>query len=352
MTFFEPLAKYLDRPHANTDWGLLADNLLAKLSKFSSHRTTEHGRNYSRDRLSDWAISALQRAGRSDEIIPLCEREAPITLSYPRLVKALITAKRVQEAERRIYEGISATGSRLPGIGAQLRQKLLEIRRRSRDTAAVAALTVDEFVRSPGERTYADCRRAAEKVKYWEPVRQGLLAYLETGKRPWTTVGWPLPKTGTETLERLDPGRFPQYGELIAIAIHEKRPDQVIHSYDRMPKRGHNWYGSVEEQVANALRASYPDRAAAIWKVLAERWIGQVQPKAYREAAVYLRKLKSLLAEIGRAEEWAVYVDKIRAEHARKRSLLDVLDALERKPIIKRALTLTRPVRGKERPHL
>ena len=147
----EPLAKYLDRPHAKTDWGLLADNLLAKLSKFSSHRTTEHGRNYRRDRLSDWAISALQQAGRSDEIIPLCEREAPITLSYPRLVKALISAKRVQEAERWIYEGISATGSRLPGIGAQLRQKLLEIRRRSRDTAVVAALTVDEFVRSPGK---------------------------------------------------------------------------------------------------------------------------------------------------------------------------------------------------------
>ena len=147
--------------------------------------------------------------------------------------------------------------------------------------------------------------------------------------------GLATPKTGTETLERLDPGRFPQYGELIAIAIHEKRPDQVIHWYDRMPKRGHNWYGSVEEQVANALRASYPDRAAAIWKVLAERWIGQVQPKAYREAAVYLRKPKSLLAEIGRTGSGRYTWTRSGREHARKRPLLDVLDALEIKPIIK-----------------
>jgi uncharacterized Zn finger protein len=212
---------------------------------------------------------------------------------------------------------------------------LLEIRRRNRDRSAVAALLADEFVRRPGEKAYADCRRAAEKVKHWDRVRQGLLAYLETGKYPWSMPEWPLPTTGTEISEHSDRRSFPHYSELIDIAIHEKQPDQVIHWYDRMPKRGLFWYDSMEDRMADAVRDTHPDRAAAIWKELAQRWIGQVKPKAYREAAAYLRKLRKLLTETGRGGEWATYLAKIRLEHARKRSLIEVLDSLERTPIIK-----------------
>ena len=135
-------------------------------------------------------------------------------------------------------------------------------------------------------------------------------------------------------MERSDCRDFPRYVELIAIAIHEKRPDQVIHWYDRMPKRGFSWYESVDEQVAEAVKGSYPDRAAAIWKAVADRWIGQAKPKAYRQAAVYLRRLKKHLAETGRTKDWEAHLKGIREEHARKRSLLAVLDSLEGKPII------------------
>jgi uncharacterized Zn finger protein len=332
---FDALAAYLDRPHPKADWSQVADILKARLSKFSSNKTTEFGRSYERDRIGDWVISALRKAGREDEVIPLCEKEAPITQGYSRLVEALIEAKRIPEAERWIYAGIKATDKSLPGIAANLRKKLLEIRRRNRDRSAVAALLVDEFVRSPGEKAYADCRRAAEKLKHWDRVRQGLLSYLETGKYPWSMPEWPLPTTGTEISEHSDRRSFPRYSELIDIAIHEKQPDQVIHWYDRMPKRGLFWYDSMEDRVADAARDTHPDRAAAIWKELAQRWIGQVKPKAYREAAAYLRKLRKLLTETGRGGEWATYLAKIRIEHARKRSLIEVLDSLERTPIIK-----------------
>ena len=332
---FDALAAYLDRPHPKADWSQVADILKARLSKFSSNKTTGFGRSYERDRLGDWVIRALREAGREEEVIPLCEKEAPITQSYSRLVKALIEAKRITEAERWIYAGISATDKSLPGIAADLRNKLLEIRRRGRDRAAVAALRVDEFVRSPGESTYADCRGAVEKMKQWDRVRQSLLSYLETGRYPWTMPDWPLPTTGTEISEPSDRRSFPRYSELIAIAIHEKRPDHVIQWYDRMPKRGFAWYGSMEDRVAEAVGKTHPDRAAAIWKDLAQRWIGLVKPKAYHEAAAYLRKLRKLLTETGRDGEWATYLAGIRLEHARKRSLIEVLDSLERTPIIK-----------------
>jgi uncharacterized Zn finger protein len=56
---FDALAEYLDRPHPKADWSQVADILKARLSKFSSNKTTEVGRSYERNRIGDWVISAL-----------------------------------------------------------------------------------------------------------------------------------------------------------------------------------------------------------------------------------------------------------------------------------------------------
>ena len=59
--------------------------------------------------MTDWLIRALEKAGRQDEIIPLCEREAPITNSYAHLVERLMAKRRWEEARRWCYQGIEAT---------------------------------------------------------------------------------------------------------------------------------------------------------------------------------------------------------------------------------------------------
>lgn len=60
------------------------------------------------------------------------------------------------------------------------------------------------------------------------------------------------------------------------------------------------------------------------------------QAESLLEAAFFLRKLRKLLTEIGRTVEWEKCLARIRADHARKRSLLAVLDSLEKTPIIKK----------------
>jgi uncharacterized Zn finger protein len=332
---FAPLTAYLNRRHATSDWSELADILRARLTKFKSSRTEKFSRDFERDNLSDWLIRALREAGREDEITPLCEKEALITNSYPRLVRVLMESKRFKEAERWIVKGIHATEHSLFGTASDLRSKLLEILRRRRDFAAVAALLADEFVRAPGEGAYAECRRAAEKLKLWPQVRTPLLAYLETGIFPWTSPDWPLPKIGTEIPEGSDRRSFPRYEALIEIAIAEKQPDQVIHWYDRATKRGFSRYSSLEDRVAEAVSETHPDRAAAVWKKMAERRIDEVKSKSYQQAAAYLRKLKKLLVDTRRTEEWHKYLAGLRTEHARKRLLLSVLDPMDSRPIIK-----------------
>jgi uncharacterized Zn finger protein len=88
--------------------------------------------------------------------------------------------------------------------------------------------------------------------------------------------------------------------------------------------------------VADAVADTHPDRAVAIYRELAEGLIAQTKPAAYESAAGYLRKLRDLLTRIGRAAEWEGILAHLREEHRRKRTLMDVLDRLERRRIIDR----------------
>jgi uncharacterized Zn finger protein len=327
--------KYLDRRHPKEVWSTLADQLLAQLKTFTPSRgEDEFSRNYARDRLSDWAIHALQHAGRSGEIIPLCEAEAPRTGSYERLVAKLIHKHRYEDAERWIREGVQATEKKLPGIAQSLRNWLKTIRASQKDTPALAVLEVEEFVRSPSHKAFADCEKASRNLNVWPSVRAHLLTYLESGVLPWKQEGWPLPPPGLEVPQLSPRATFPLIGELIDIAICEKDPERILYWYDRRSKSRFGWVWVNEDRIAEAIETYAPDRAVAMWKSKAESLIARVSPSAYEEAARYLRKTEAVLVREGNQQEWTRYLQELRDTHARKRRLIEVLDRLTRKPIL------------------
>lgn len=124
--------------------------------------------------------------------------------------------------------------------------------------------------------------------------------------------------------------------DLIDIAIFEKKPDQVLRWYDQRPKNRFGWYGVDEDAIATALQAHAPDRAVAIWKNKAERLIAQVKPSAYQEAAKYLRKAAKVVRREKKPAEWESYLKGLKEQHLRKRRLIEILDGLEGKPIVKK----------------
>ena len=74
----------------------------------------------------------------------------------------------------------------------------------------------------------------------------------------------------------------------------------------------------------------------AIWKNKAERQIAQVKPSAYQEAAKYLRKAAKVMRRQERLAEWESYLKELREKHLRKRRLIEILDGLDEKPIVKK----------------
>jgi uncharacterized Zn finger protein len=276
----------------------------------------------------------LDRAGRKDESLMLCKSETPKTGNYERLVGRLISDRQYAEAERWIKEGIRTINNKWPGIAAGLRNQLREIRHQQKNWPAIAALQVEDFIRHPSRQAFIECEKAAHQAQVWAEVREYLLLYLEKGELPWKQKNWPLPDSGLEAPATRSKDQYPMVGELIELAILEKKPDQVLLWYDNLQENKYSWYGVKHDEIASAIEAHAPDRAVAIWKHKAERLIDQVKPKAYLEAGQYLRKAAMVMVKEDKLKEWKRYLKTLRERHARKIRLLEVLESLEDKPII------------------
>ncbi len=211
-----------------------------------------------------------------------------------------------------------------------------EIRTLERNWPVLAALQAEEFVRRPSPQAFTECRKAGKKTDAWSQVRASLLRYLETGEPPWKQKDWPLPESGLDRPEADRRFQFPLLGNLINIAILEKKPEQVLKWYDQRPLGGFGWLGAGEDVIATAVQDYAPERAVSIWKNQAEQLINQVSAGAYQEAAKYLRKAEAVMAKQNEQAEWDQYLKSLRIARARKRRLLEILDPLDGKPIMKK----------------
>ncbi|MEW6753131.1 MAG: SWIM zinc finger family protein [Candidatus Latescibacterota bacterium] len=338
------LAAFWETEFEPSVWSGLADQLAAQLeglpAKVGREDYTSH---HGRDRLSGWLIGALEQAGRGNEVLPLCEREAPITCSYQRLVERLMAARRWEEAERWCVRGIEATQSSLRGVAASLRAHLGVVSGKTGNPLRAVALLADDFFARPSWGTFQNLLQAARKAGVAEGVEVWARHYLETGRRPAVAgcpagtrakgdppVAWPLPATGVPPETRRGQAEAPMVEALTEIAIAEKRPDEVIRWYDHAASRqrpGVYYHGS-DERVAEAVQEAYPDRAIEIWKRIAEAYIAHTQVQSYRAAGPYLRQVRDLLVKKGRQGEWEAYVGELRVQNRRKPRCVEVLDRL------------------------
>ena len=329
---------FWDRSHPVEAWDGLAEHLALSLAQNRQNKADNaFSENFRRDRLSNWLIQALERAGRREEVIPLCRQEAEKTGSYLRLVEHLMKAGQWEEAEAWIRKGVVATEKRWPGVATQLRTAFREMREQQQNWHAAAALRADEFFLDPSVKTFHALEMAAQRAGVGLEVRAAAMQYLETGAHPQpSTQLWPLAESELKPITGHRPIQPPMTDVLIEIAMAEQRPDEVLRWYDRRAPRSRGWDsgGYKEDRIAEAVVAMHPERAVAIWKQLAEAQIALTKPQAYEVAAGYLRKAGRVLRQQGKERDWQGYLAGLRKTHERKRRLIEVLNILAGRRIV------------------
>ena len=329
---------------SGSDWSVVADRLEQRLEEHeSAGKGNGFSRRYERNPISNWLILALERAGREDEIIPLCEHEAPITFSYDRLVARLIRERRWDEAIRWCLRGLDAVSSEYPGIEKELHRQLRTIHERRGNPLAGLAIEAEEFFASPSLSRFQNLCKAARKEGIGEGVEAWARRFLETGRRP-EAVGnneidqeadWPLPASEIEIHAYSPASGAPMTQILIRLAVSEKKPEEALKWYDHEHHNGGGYHlsdFSLDAEVAEAVRSTHPDRAIAIWKKIAEQHIARVKASGYEAAAPYLRKVRNTFIQTGRKPDWEAYLASLRQRNSRRPRCMEVLDRLEHGP--------------------
>jgi uncharacterized Zn finger protein len=343
---------FWEQEFTKANWSDIADVLKKGLRALSSNKEkADFPFRYQHDKTVNLIIEALEKSDRKSEVIPLCQNQVEQSSEgYTRLIAHLRKERRTEEAIEWIHKGIAAIPKKYHGIANKLREVFLEIQKEAKNWSQVAALEADEFFYRPSLHTFQVLEKAAKRAKVLPAIRAAALQYLETGQSPLTakttkiakTVKvtknaiWPLPKPEVEIPKKPFSTKFPDRDTLIAIAIAEKQPDEVMRWYQPPNTKPTRFAGGgrFAHEIANAVADAYPDTAIVIWKNSAESLIAETTVKAYQQAAPYLQKAQTLLQKKGRKKEWEAYLQDLRTTHARKWRLLEVLDALGGKRII------------------
>jgi uncharacterized Zn finger protein len=334
--------KILERgAYSAAHWGEVALSLQTRLTAMVKPASTGFSDRYQRGKLVDMLLKAYERSARREKIIPLLEKEADACLYYAKLVDALLAAGEPEKARKWCIAGFERSVAGSPGVAADLQKRLREMACAERNHGLVASYRADDFFERPCRVAYVELLKAAEKGAFWPPVREGVLRYLESGRRPdlgtpgQQTKLWPLPAAEVRAPRAKfaqGNGPFPALDLLIDIAILEKRFDDVVALYRKL-RQTKRWGLGTDQAVADAVAATHPQDALDIWRFIVDSLIAQVKPKSYEEAAVYLRRMCTVFQENRRSAEWHDLLGELRREHKPKRRLLEVLDGLSGKNI-------------------
>lgn len=324
------------------EWGIAADRLVQELE--GTHERGGPGTSlseYRRDYLCDWIVTALDHAGRRDEATDLCIAEADRTKNYQRLVRRLVAAGRKDEAASWIRRGVQQTMMKSPGIAMELRNILCELLEREGDLLLIAAICAGEFLERPDLQTWKHLQGSARAAGVWDRLEPEVRRYLERGcfprKRRGETYGAGplfgiLPDTGLFPPLKAPVRERPMYPLLIGIAMHENRPEEVLAWYDRFRAASRDeLFSPVDaDRVAGFVAGEFPDRALEIWMEKARLKACEGRPRSYEAVADYLEKIYRLLKNMGRTGEIDAFIGELRADHARKKRLLAILDDTEK----------------------
>ncbi|HEU0115291.1 MAG TPA: SWIM zinc finger family protein, partial [Thermomicrobiales bacterium] len=263
----------------------------------------------------------LLRLGRADEAIGIAARH----LTQPQSLLEFADALLETNEPRRVERALDLVDGRLwEQEGKKPHEDQLLLAWLARQYAAhgepakALAMARRRFDGSPSKQTYDAVREAAllpgQPADCWDKARPKMVAALR--------------KQGVD-------------GSLIEIFLDEGDVAAAVTALEASQKKlGRATFGfglgelyaapsGLETRVAEAAETNDPEAAVRIYRRMADREIEARQRTHYQQAAAYLARVKQILANAGRAEQWTTDIAALRQNHKALRALREELDALD-----------------------
>lgn len=324
----EDLAKRLFRWEISTDWdtfygavkvyknvfgkkGLAMYRKLAKAEWARvPARTSRDEDGYSRHfRITNIMEELARQTGDVEAIVAIKKRDLSSAYAYLQIAETYKEARKSDLALAWAEKGLKAfpkrTDSRLREFAA------LEYHRSKRHEEAMALIWA-EFTDQPGLENYKKLKTHADRAKQWPTWRDKALALMceivakekvAAKKDQWS---W---------YYRIG------HSDLVQIYLWERK----IETAWQEAKEG----GCTEDlwlKLAGLREQKHPEDALAVYQGRIKPTLDQTNNEAYRRTVGFLKKVRTLMTRLGRAEKFSTYLTSIRAGYKRKRNFMKMLE--------------------------
>ncbi len=189
-------------------------------------------------------------------------------------------------------------------------------RRRRHDEAM--ELVWAPFAERPSLGEYQNLKEHAERAKQWPHWREQALARIREDI--------PQSEKETKAARRRHPwGHTPDASVLVKVFLWEGDADAAWREAQAHGCRHDLWL-----ELAEARQEDHPEDAVPIFQAEAEKAIQRTQREGYREGVRYIQRIREGMLRLGQDEEFAAYLQEVRTTHKRKRTLMGMLDRVEK----------------------
>ena len=271
-----------------------------------------YGRRF---RITSMMEALARQTGDPEALVEIKRRDLSHAYSYLQIAEIYREAGRHDEALEWAEQGMES----FPQGDSRLVEFLArEYHRRARHDDAMTLIR-NQFVESPFLKNYQELKAHALKVRPrpdWPAWRNKALAHLrgviekekqeeKTSKSHWHWAG------------------HADNSPLVEVFLWERRYDEEWQEASAGGCSQSLWL-----RVAAAREEKFPGDAVPIYKEMIAPTLEQTNNAAYAEAVKLLRKIRELMARLGREAEFEDYLVSLRVEYKRKRNFIKLLEGI------------------------
>ena len=253
--------------------------------------------------------SLAQHSGDVESVVAVKKRDLSYAYSYLKIAETYKEAGKHKQALEWAEKGLKAFPKQ---TDSRLREFLAKEYHGRKRHAEALELIWTEFTEHAGLEGYKNLKSHADRTKKWTEWRDKALTFLRdriakeraaAKKNRWSWYA----QTG--------------HSDLVEIYLWERK----IEAAWREAKEG----GCTEDlwlRLAGLREQQHPEDALSVYQARIEPTLDHTNNEAYRKAVEFLRKVRALMARLGRSAEFSRYLESIRVAYKRKRNFIKLLD--------------------------